>query len=173
MWERKFKQGLNSKIRLTHYVNSGHEKESTGDFLLHCPQFVNKRDTFLSTIDTIDHKLLDNLKTVLSNTLLLRNTLCNSNESVLNRVGHVGLVGHSRGSFSWVILVGHSCGLFSWVILVGYSRGSFLWVILVGQTCGSLSWVKLVGHSWSFIAIVHSCASNSWVLWDPKIARQF
>ena len=39
---------------------------------------------------------------------------------MLNRVGHVGLVGHSLGSFSWVILVGHSRGSFSWVIL-GYS----------------------------------------------------
>ena len=32
--------------------------------------------------------------------------------SVLNRVGHVGLVGHSGGSFSWVKLVGHSRGSF-------------------------------------------------------------
>ena len=44
-------------------------------------------------------------------------------KSVLNRVGHVGLVGHSRGSFSWVILVGETRGSFSWVKLVGHFRG--------------------------------------------------
>ena len=156
LWERKFKQSLNSKIRLTRYVNSGDEKESSGDFLLHCPQFVNKKDTFLSTIDIIDHKLLDNLKTVLSNTLLLRNTLCNSNESVLNRVGHVGFVGHSRGSFLWVIIV-------------GYSRGSFLWVKLVGHSRGSNSWV-ILGHSLPLFILVPRTPGYSEI---PKLPDNF
>ena len=56
--------------------------------------------------------------------------------SVLNRVGHVGLVGHSRGSFPWVKLLDHSCGLNLWVILVG---GSNLSVKLVGYSHGSFS----------------------------------
>ena len=101
-------------------------------------------------------------------------------KSVLNHVGHVGLVGHSRGSNSWVILVGHYRGSLSQVKLVGQTRWSFLvihchWsflcltllgsvlnyvghvglvVIFVGQTRGSFSWSKLVGHSWSSIALV-------------------
>ena len=36
---------------------------------------------------------------------------------MLNRVGHVGLVGHSLESFSWVTLVGHSRESNPWVIL--------------------------------------------------------
>ena len=75
----------------------------------------------------------------------------NHHENMLNRVGHVGLVGHSRGSLSWVKLVGQT-------------RRSFSWVKLVGQTGGSFSLVKLVGHSWSFITVGHSCASSSWIL---------
>ena len=38
-------------------------------------------------------------------------------KSVLNHVGHVGLVGHSRESFSWVKLVGQTRGSNSLVIL--------------------------------------------------------
>ena len=53
--------------------------------------------------------------------------------SVLNSMGHVGLVGHSRGSMWWVKLVDHSRGLNSWVILVGETRESFSWVILLDQ----------------------------------------
>ena len=70
--------------------------------------------------------------------------------SVLNRVGHVGLVGHSRGSFSWVVLVGHSCGSNSWVILVAHSGGSNSWVKHVGHSC----WSFLVIHyHWSFLCL--------------------
>ena len=70
---------------------------------------------------------------------------------MLNRVG---LVGHSRGSFSRLKLVGHPRGPFSWVKLVGQTRGSFSYVKLVGHSRGSISWVKLVSHS---------RGSNSWV----------
>ena len=54
--------------------------------------------------------------------------------SVLNRVGHEGLVDYSGLPNSWITLVGHS-------------RGSFFRVILVGKTRGSTSWVRLAVHS--------------------------
>ena len=68
-----------------------------------------------------------------------------SEASVLNRVGLVCLVGQTRASFSWVKLVGHSRGSNSWVILLGQTRGSFSWVKRVGHSPGSNSWVILVG----------------------------
>ena len=48
--------------------------ESTGHFLLHCPQFVNERHTLLSTIGNIHYKLLENTDSVLTQTLLFGNT---------------------------------------------------------------------------------------------------
>ena len=61
--------------------------------------------------------------------------------SVLNRVDHVGLGGHSRGSLSWFILMSHS-------------RGSNLWVILVGHSRWSFSRVKpVIQARWSFLFI--------------------
>ena len=66
---------------------------------------------------------------------------------VLNRLGQVGLVGHSCGSNLWVILVGKTRGSFSWIKLVGHSRSSNSWGILVGHTRGPFLWVKLVGYS--------------------------
>ena len=60
--------------------------------------------------------------------------------SVLNRVGHVCLVGHSCRSNSWIKLVDHSHGS------VGQTLESNLGIILVGQTWGSFSWVILEGQ---------------------------
>ena len=51
-----------------------------------------------------------------------------SNLSVLNRVSHMGLVGQTRGSFSWVKLVGYSGGSNLWVKLVGHCHWSFLFI---------------------------------------------
>ena len=80
----------------------------------------------------------------------------NHHENMLNRVGHVGLVGHSRGSLSWVKLVGQTRRSFSWVKLVGRSRGSNSWVIL--------------GHSLPLVILVPRAPGYSEI---PKLPDNF
>ena len=89
--------------------------------------------------------------------------------SVLNRVGRVGLVGYSRGLFSWVKLVGHSRGSFSWVRLVGQTHGLFSWVILVGQIRGLFSFA-ILGHSLPLVILVPRATGYSEI---PKLPDNF
>ena len=51
--EHKFKRGFQDT--LSPLCSSGNNVESTGHFLLHCPQFVNERRTLLSTLGNFSY----------------------------------------------------------------------------------------------------------------------
>ena len=70
--EHKFKNSFQDTINPL--CSCGLDVESTGHFLLHCPQFVNERRTLLSTIGNTNYKLLENTDSVLTQTLLFGNT---------------------------------------------------------------------------------------------------
>ena len=51
----------------------GKDVESPEHFLLHCPQFVNERDTLLSALSNFNYCLLGNTSNVLTQTMLFGN----------------------------------------------------------------------------------------------------
>ena len=68
----KFKHSFQDTIN--HLRNCGQDIESATHFFLHCLFFINERCTLLSTIHSIDSKLLDCTDYVLTQTLLFGNT---------------------------------------------------------------------------------------------------
>ena len=67
--EHKFKHSFQDT--LNPLCNCGQDIESTTHFFLHCPFFINERRTLLSTIRSLDSKLLDFTNYDLTQTLLL------------------------------------------------------------------------------------------------------
>ena len=84
--EHKFKYSLQDAINPSCWY--GFVIESTEHFLIHCPHFVNERCTLLSTICSINYKLLGNTNSVLVQTLLFGNKSFNitDNTKILNAV---------------------------------------------------------------------------------------
>ena len=70
--EHKLKHGFQDTINPL--CNCGQDIESFTHFFLHCPFFINKRRTLLSTIRSLDSKLFDCTNYDLTQTLLFRNT---------------------------------------------------------------------------------------------------
>ena len=66
--EHKFKHSFQDS--LNPFCSCGLDIESTAHFLLHCPTYINKRRTLLSTIENIDNNLLDLCEPVLIKTVL-------------------------------------------------------------------------------------------------------
>ena len=66
----------------------GRDIESVEHFLLHYPQFVNEKLTLLRTIGNINYRLIENANSVLTQTLLFRNTSFNifSGTKILNAI---------------------------------------------------------------------------------------
>ena len=62
------------------FCSCGLDIEPTAHFLLHCPEFVNKICTLLSTMGNITYKLLGNTESVLTQTLLFGNASFNIND---------------------------------------------------------------------------------------------
>ena len=69
--EHKFKHSFQDT--LNPLCNCGQDIESTAHFFLHCPFFINERRTLLSTIRSLDRKLLDSTNYNLTQTLLFGN----------------------------------------------------------------------------------------------------
>ena len=70
--EHKFKHSFQDTINPL--CNCGQNTESATHFFLHCPFFINEKRTLLSTIRSLDSKLLDCTDYDLTQTLLLGNT---------------------------------------------------------------------------------------------------
>ena len=70
--EHKFKHSFQDT--LNPLCNCGQDIESITHFFLHCPFFINERRTLLSTICSLDSKLLDSNDYDLTQTLLFGNT---------------------------------------------------------------------------------------------------
>ena len=70
--EHKFKHSFQDT--LNPLCNCGQDIESTTHFFLHCPFFINERRTLLSTIRSLDSKLLDCTDYDITQTLLFGNT---------------------------------------------------------------------------------------------------
>ena len=70
--EHKFKHSF--KDTINPLCNCGQNIESSTHFFLHCTFFINERRTFLSTIRSLDSKLLDYTDYDLTQTLLFGNT---------------------------------------------------------------------------------------------------
>ena len=70
--ERKFKHGFQDTI--SPLCNCGQDIKSAAHFFLHCPFFINEIRTLLSTIRSLDRKLLDCTDYDLTQTLLFGNT---------------------------------------------------------------------------------------------------
>ena len=70
--EHKFKHSFQDTINplSSCKIDTG----STEQFLLHCPQFINERRTFLSTVGDINYKFLENTDSNLIKVLLFGNT---------------------------------------------------------------------------------------------------
>ena len=68
----KFKHSFQDTINSL--CNCGQDNESASHFFLHCPFFINERRTLLSTIRSLDSKLLDFTDYDLTQTLLFGNT---------------------------------------------------------------------------------------------------
>ena len=64
---RKFK--CNIQDSFNPLANCGLNTESTSHYFLHCPLFVEERKTFLSTIESINHKFLGQYDSALTQTL--------------------------------------------------------------------------------------------------------
>ena len=69
--EHKFKHGFQDT--LNPLCSCGNDVESAEHFLLHCPQFVNERDTLLSALSNFNYCLLGNTSNVLTQTMLFGN----------------------------------------------------------------------------------------------------
>ena len=70
--EHKFKHSFQDAINPL--CNCGQDNESSAHFFLHCLFFINERRTLLSTIRSLDSKLLDCTDYDLTQTLLFGNT---------------------------------------------------------------------------------------------------
>ena len=70
--EHRFKHSFQDTINLL--CSYDLDIESTEQFLLDCPQFVNERCSLLSTIGNIHDKFLENTDSVLTQMLLFGNT---------------------------------------------------------------------------------------------------
>ena len=70
--EHKFKHGFQDTSNPL--CSRGNDVESTEQFLLHCPQFVNERRNLLSTLSNFNCSLLENTSKVLTQILLFGNT---------------------------------------------------------------------------------------------------
>ena len=70
--EDKFKHSFQDTINPL--CNCAQDIESATHFFLHCPLFINERRTLLSTIRSLDSKLLDCTDYDLTQTLLFGNT---------------------------------------------------------------------------------------------------
>ena len=70
--EHKFKRS--SQDTLNPLCNCGQDIESATHFFLHCTFFINQRRTLLTTLRSLDSKLLDCTDYDLTQTLLLGNT---------------------------------------------------------------------------------------------------
>ena len=68
----KFKHSFQDTINPLY--NCGQDIESSTHFFLHCPFFINERRTLLSTVRSLDSKLLDCTNHDLTQTLLFGNT---------------------------------------------------------------------------------------------------
>ena len=66
--------------------NCGQDIESSTHFFRHCPFFINERCTLLSTIRSLDSKLLDYTNYDLTQTLLFGNTsqISSNNFKIIN-----------------------------------------------------------------------------------------
>ena len=76
--EHKFKQSFQDSINLR---NCGYEVESTVHFLLHCPLFLNERNTLFSTLRNLDSKLSENTDSLMRNILLVGKESLNTNQN--------------------------------------------------------------------------------------------
>ena len=70
--EHKFKHGFQDMFYPL--CSCENDVESTEHFLIHCPQYFNKRCTLLSTLGNFNCSLLENTSKVLTQTLLFGNT---------------------------------------------------------------------------------------------------
>ena len=82
--EHKFKHGFQDTIN--RLCSCGQDIESSTQFFFHCPFFINERRTLLSTIRSLDSKLLDCTDYDLTQTLLFGNTsqISSNNFKVIN-----------------------------------------------------------------------------------------
>ena len=82
--EHKFKHSFQDTINPL--CNCGQDIESSTHFFLHCPFFINERRTLLSTIRSLDSKLLDCSNYYLTQTLLFGNTsqISSNNFKIIN-----------------------------------------------------------------------------------------
>ena len=77
--QHKFKHSFQDTINPL--CNCGQYTDSATHFFLHCPFYVNERRTLLSTIRSLDSKLLDCTDYVLTQMLLFGNTSQNSSNN--------------------------------------------------------------------------------------------
>ena len=82
--EHKFKHTFQDTINPL--CNCSQDIESSTHFFLHCPFFINERRTLLSTVRTLDSKLLDCTDYDLTQTLLFGNTsqISSNNFKIIN-----------------------------------------------------------------------------------------
>ena len=82
--ERKFKHSFQDKINPLYCC--GHDIGSTTHFFFQCPFFINERRTLLSTVHSLDSKLLDCIDYDLTQTLLFGNTsqASSNNSKIIN-----------------------------------------------------------------------------------------
>ena len=78
--EYKFKQSLKDSINPL--FNYDHDIKSTTHFLLHCPLYINKRTTLLSTFNDLNCNFLHNTDSLLTQKLLSGNTSFTSNKNI-------------------------------------------------------------------------------------------
>ena len=83
--KRDFQDSINS------LCNCGSGFESTSNFFVHSPFFINERCTLLNTISDNDTKLLDNSNSVMTQTLLSDNEFHNlsSNSRITGSTEHI------------------------------------------------------------------------------------
>ena len=82
--EHKFKHSFQDTINPL--CNCGQDIESSTHFFFHCPFFIDERCTLLSTIRSLDSKLLDYTDYDLTQTLLFGNTsqISSNNFDIIN-----------------------------------------------------------------------------------------
>ena len=77
--EHEFKHSVQGKINPL--CNCGQDIESSTHFFLHCPFFINERRTLLSSVRSLNSKLLDCTDYDVTQTLLFGNTSQTSSNS--------------------------------------------------------------------------------------------
>ena len=70
--ERKFKHSFQDS--LNPICSCGNDIETSGHFLLHCPNFSNERSAFLNIIGSIDKNILTRSDSQVTETLLYGNS---------------------------------------------------------------------------------------------------